>query len=95
MTDAKREEIIRRLQGRLDELKASAVAVLNTTPNERQNPAVWFPRIDRLKAAIAAAHMPYVGGPRCDECDNGIRLEWPHCPWCGTAIPRTSGEEKP
>jgi len=30
-------------------------AILGTTPAERQNPAVWLPRVDAARAAIAKA----------------------------------------
>ena len=30
-------------------------ALIRTTPDERRNPAVWFPRVDAARAALASA----------------------------------------
>jgi hypothetical protein len=55
-------------------------ALLRVTPQERQDPAIWFPLVDAARAAIK-----FVPINRCDNCDNGVEPEWPFCAWCGVA----------
>jgi multidrug resistance efflux pump len=37
------------------DLAKALEAILGTTPDKRQNPSVWFPRVDRARAALAKA----------------------------------------
>jgi len=59
---------------------AALSALLRVTPQERQDPAIWFPLVDAARAAIK-----FVPINRCDNCDNGVEPEWPFCAWCGVA----------
>ena len=42
------------LRAQLEDLKSAARDLLATTPEERREPSVWNPRVERLRAAIAA-----------------------------------------
>jgi hypothetical protein len=48
-------EAVRTIQRHLresDEMRAALTALLNTTPVERQNPAIWFPRVDAARRFV-------------------------------------------
>lgn len=51
---------IHRLNKLVVELALAATELLDTSPDERSAPAVWFPRVDRLKAAISACQTPQI-----------------------------------
>lgn len=58
------EKLVMELQAQLAELKSAARELLETTPEERQNPSVWHPRVDRLRAAMGTA----LGSHRASDC---------------------------
>lgn len=47
------EARIAELEEALVELKRTARELLETTPEDRQNPSVWYPRVDKLRALVA------------------------------------------
>lgn len=51
------EALISELKDALSNLLQAAREYAETTPEERQTPSVWYPRVDRLRSAIAAAHQ--------------------------------------
>ena len=46
--------------GLIDELVAAGKDLLNTSTNERNDPSVWFPRVDRLRAAMSRAENRHI-----------------------------------
>jgi hypothetical protein len=44
---------LRQAEAERDRLREALTALLNTTPEERQNPAVWFRRVDAARAMLA------------------------------------------
>lgn len=36
-----------------------------------------------VQAVNAYENAWKVGGPRCDQCDNGLDHDWAFCPYCG------------
>jgi hypothetical protein len=41
-----------RLLRESDELRAATTAILNTKPAERQDPSIWFPRVDEARRLV-------------------------------------------
>jgi len=46
-------EAIRELKAEIENLHEALSVLLSTTPEERQNPAIWLKRVDRCLAALA------------------------------------------
>lgn len=42
-------EAVRELKAELEAARTAITNLLATTPEERQNPAIWFPRVDAAK----------------------------------------------
>jgi hypothetical protein len=65
-----------RAKRNLEELATAAERLLATTPAERHDPSVWFPRVDALKLAIKVARgeIPHGRDTRhaWDEARDGI-----------------------
>jgi hypothetical protein len=47
-------EAVRMLQDKIEALQMALSELLKTTPEERQNPAIWFTRVDAARAALGA-----------------------------------------
>jgi hypothetical protein len=47
-------EAVRSLKNDLEAVRRVLAALLNTIPDERQNPAIWFARIDAARAVLAS-----------------------------------------